>query len=54
MCCVPHSSKAKAVKFVDSSVLIELLIFIGEAAHRDMLDIYLNTFARVSHLFVRL
>ena len=47
-------NKAKSGKFVDSSVLIKFLLLIGEAAHRDILDIYLNTLARISHLFVRL
>ncbi len=47
-------NKAKSGKLVDSSVLIELLLLIGETAHRNIFDIYLNTFARISHLFVRL
>ena len=47
-------NKTKSGKLVDSSVLIKFLLLIGEAAHRNILDIYLDTFARISHLFVML
>ena len=43
-----------SIRLYKLMVYAELLFLIGEAAHRNILDIYLNTFARISHLFVRL
>ena len=35
-------------------ILVELLLFVGKATKRNKFNIYLNSFARVSHLLIRL
>ena len=47
-------NKTQARELVNGGVLIELLLLIGKAANRNILDIYLNTLIRIGHLFIRL
>ena len=46
--------KSQTGELVNGGVLIELLLLIGKAANRNILDIYLNTLIRIGHLFIRL
>ena len=41
-------------ELINRGVLIEPLLFVGKAAHRNIFDIYLNTLTRIGHLFIRL
>ena len=46
-------NETHARELVNGGVLIELLLLIGKATHRNIFDIYLNTLTRIGHLFIR-